>query len=210
MKSAPPERSWPVRPVIGPNLGPVIGLAGLFLTMAFALVPSMVPATAVAQQSKVYETVSEPKLKPGMEIPEPTGPVVLTVSGRIKSAKPVHFDLAMLESLGLIRFTTPTSWTTEPATFEGVLLSALLDVVGPDPAATSLKLIAHNDFESPAPIEDGRKWPVMLALKRDGEYMSRRDRGPVWMVYPQHAYPELGQREYFSRWVWQLKAITVE
>ena len=91
-----------------------------------------------------------------------------------------------------------------------MLLSSLLDVVGADPAATSLKLTALNDFESPAPIADGRKWPVMLALKRDGEYMSRRERGPIWMIYPQHAYPELGQREYLSRWVWQLKAITVE
>ena len=178
--------------------------------MTLALVSSAFPTAANAQPSKDYEAVSEATLKPGMAIPEPTGPVVLTVSGRIRSGKPVRFDLATLESLGLIRFTTPTNWTTEPATFEGVLLSALLDVVGADPAATTLNLTALNDFESPAPIADGRKWPVMLALKRDGEYMSRRDRGPIWMIYPQHAYPEVGQREYFSRWVWQLKAIAVE
>jgi len=198
----PPELSWPVRPVVR--------LAALLLTMALALVSSAISTAANAQPSKDYESVSEAMLKPGMAIPEPAGPVILTVSGRIKSGKPVRFDLATLESLGLIRFTTLTSWTTEPAAFEGVLLSALLDVVGADPAATSLNLIALNDFESPAPITDGRKWPVMLALKRDGEYMSRRDRGPIWMIYPQHAYPEVGQREYFSRWVWQLKAITVE
>jgi hypothetical protein len=202
MKSLPPKASRPARPFIR--------IAAVLLTMALALVSSAIPTAANAQPSKDYEAVSEASLKPGMAIPEPTGPVVLTVSGRINSGKPVHFDLATLESLGLIRFTTLTSWTTEPAAFEGVLLSALLDVVGADPAATSLDLIALNDFESPAPIADGRKWPVMLALKRDGEYMSRRDRGPVWVIYPQHAYPELGQREYISRWVWQLKAITVK
>jgi len=180
------------------------------LASAFAIAPTLTPGAAEARASKDYDTVSEATLKPGMAIPEPTGPVVLTVDGRIKSAKPVRFDVATLEALGLIRFTTPTAWTTEPAAFEGVLLSSLLDVVWADPAATSLKLTALNDFESPAPIADGRKWPVMLALKRDGEYMSRRDRGPVWMIYPQHAYPETGQREYYSRWVWQLKAITVE
>jgi hypothetical protein len=189
---------------------PVIRLAVLLLTLTIALVSSALPTAANAQPSKDYEAVTEATLKPGMAIPEPTGPVILTVGGRIKSGKPVRFDLATLESLGLIRFTTMTSWTTEPAAFEGVLLSALLDVVGADAAATSLNLIALNDFESPAPIGDSRKWPVMLALKRDGEYMSRRDRGPIWIIYPQHVYPELGQREYFSRWVWQLKAITVE
>jgi hypothetical protein len=190
---------------------PASRLSTLFLTLALAAASvAALPTAAGAQSSKAYQTITEPGLKPGMEIPEPAGPVVLTVNGRIRSAKPVRFDLATLESLGLIRFTTPTNWTKEPATFEGVLLSALLDVVGADPAATSLKLTALNDYENPAPIADGRKWPVMLALKREGEYMSRRDRGPIWMIYPQHAYPEVGQREYLSRWVWQLKAITVE
>jgi hypothetical protein len=202
MKSMPPEVPKPA--------GSVIRLAALGLTLTLALVSSALPIAANAQPSKDYEAVTEATLKPGMAIPEPTGPVLLTVSGRIKSGKPVRFDLATLESLGLIRFTTMTSWTTEPAAFEGVLLSALLDVVGADAAATSLNLTALNDFESPAPIYDSRKWPVMLALKRDGEYMSRRDRGPIWIIYPQHVYPELGQREYFSRWVWQLKAVTVE
>jgi hypothetical protein len=202
MKSLSPRASRRARPVIC--------LAAVFLTMALGLVSFTIPTAANAEPSKDYEVVSEAKLKPGMAIPEPTGPVVLTVSGRIKSGKPVRFDLATLESLGLIRYTTLTAWTTEPAAFEGVLLSSLLDIVGADPAATSLNLTALNDYEIPAPIADGRKWPVMLALKRDGEYMSRRDRGPVWMIYPQHAYPEVGQREYLSRWVWQLKAITVE
>jgi hypothetical protein len=193
-----------------PSFRPVSGLAAFLLTLVLVVAPAALAVAAEAQSSKVYQTITEPSLTPGMEIPEPTGPVVLTVNGRIKSAKPVRFDLATLESLGLIRFTTPTNWTKEPATFEGVLLSALLDVVGADPSAKSLTLTALNDYESPAPIADGRRLPVMLALKREGEYMSRRDRGPIWMIYPQHAYPEVGQREYLSRWVWQLKAITVE
>mgnify|MGYP002714997180 CR=1 FL=1 len=120
------------------------------------------------------------------------------------------FDLPALESLGLVRFTTLTSWTVEPSVFEGVLLSSLLEAVGADPAAATLRLIALNEFESTTPAADARTWPVMLALKRDGEYMSRRDRGPVWVIYPQHAFPELGQRDYLSRWVWQLKSIMVE
>jgi len=204
MKLPLPKPSMPARLTAG------LQTAGL-LTMVIALALSpMLPAAAGAQSSKLYETVGEATLKPGMAIPEPSGPVILTVDGKIRSGKPVRFDLATLESLGLIRFTTPTNWTAQPSTFEGVPLSALLDAVGVDPKATTLNLTALNDFESPAPIVDARKWPVMLALKRDGEYMSRRERGPVWVIYPQHAYPELGQREYLSRWVWQLKAITVE
>ena len=175
--------------------------------------PGPLPRLHSRERSAVQglRVVSEATLKPGMAIPEPAGPVILTVSGRIKSGKPVRFDLATLESLGLIRFTTLTSWTDGAG---GVRRGAAVGPAGcrrgrsrrhvPEPYRRSTISKARR------PIADGRKWPVMLALKRDGEYMSRRDRGPIWMIYPQHAYPELGQREYFSRWVWQLKAITVE
>jgi hypothetical protein len=169
------------------------------------------PDHVAAQPSlPVYESVTEPTMKPGMIIPDPKGPVILTVSGRIGPGKQIRFDLPTLESLGIVRFTTLTSWTLGPSVFEGVLLSSLLEAVGADPAATTLMLTALNDFETPIPIADARTWPVMLALKRDGEYMLRRDRGPIWVVYPQHAFPELGHRDFMSRWVWQLKAITVE
>jgi hypothetical protein len=160
--------------------------------------------------ASVYETVSEPSLKPGMEIPAPKGPTVLKVSGRIRGGKEIAFDLQTLEKLGIIRYTTLTSWTKDPATFDGVPLSTLLDVVGADPGASTMVVTALNDFKSAIPISDARTWPVMLALKENGQYLSRRERGPLWVVYPQHAYPDLGKREYLSRWVWQLASIQVE
>jgi hypothetical protein len=186
-------------------------LAATILACAIAGGFAAAPEHAAAQPpSPVYESVTEPTLKRGMAIPDPKGPVILTVGGRIELGKGIRFDLPTLESLGVVRFTTPTSWTVDPSVFEGVLLSSLLDAVGADPAATTLTLTALNDFESPIPVADAHTWPVMLALKRDGEYMLRRDRGPIWVVYPQHAFPELGHRDFMSRWVWQLKAITVE
>jgi len=118
--------------------------------------------------------------------------------------------MASLEKLGMVRFTTSTSWTEKPIEFEGVLLSSLLDYVKADPAATQLTLTALNDYQSSAPIEDSSIWPVILAVKENGKYMSIRERGPIWIVYPQHAFPELGQREFLSRWVWQLKEIIVQ
>lgn len=159
-----------------------------------------------------YEIVREPTLMPGDSIPAPTGPVVLEVTGRIKAGTggAVRFDMPTLERLGVVRFTTRTEWTESPITFDGILLSRLLDVVGADPEATSLVLTALNDYHASMPISDARQWPVILAIKEDGAYMSLRKHGPIWVVYPQHAYPELDSRKYLSRWVWQLAVITVE
>jgi hypothetical protein len=159
-----------------------------------------------------YEVVREPTLMPGDPIPEPTGPVVLEVTGRIKAGEngTVRFDMATLERIGLVRFATTTAWTEEPVTFDGVLLSRMLEVVGADPNAASLVLTALNDYHASMPISDARQWPVILAIKENGDYMSMRRHGPIWVVYPQHAYPELNSRKYVSRWVWQLARITVE
>jgi hypothetical protein len=165
------------------------------------------PAAGAAD---VYEVVSQPSLKAGEPIPAPTGPVVLRVRGRIAGGQEIAFDMATLERLGVVRFTTPTSWTDKPVTFDGVLLSKLLELVGADAGATTLTMVALNDYQAPVPIEDAHKWPVILATKENGAYMPVREHGPLWVVYPQHAYPELGGRDYVSRWVWQLASITVQ
>jgi hypothetical protein len=60
------------------------------------------------------------------------------------------------------------------------------------------------------PISDAADYPVILAIKENGQYMSVRERGPLWVVYPQDAFPEVGRREFLSRWVWQLAEIAVE
>lgn len=180
---------------------------------AFLAVLALLGQTApVSAQSVAYEIVRKQTLMPGDPIPKPAGPTVLRVTGRIAAGDKggVAFDLPTLERLGVVRFTTSTNWTEAEVVFEGVLLSRILEVAGAKADATRLILTALNDYSIPIPISDARNWPVILAFKENGAYMSVRERGPLWVVYPQHAYPELGSREYLSRWVWQLAKITVE
>jgi hypothetical protein len=182
---------------------------GIFAAAAACAVLSFSPAIA---DTAAYEVVSQPTWQPGMAIPAPKGPIVLRISGKIAAASngEVAFDLAGLESLGLIRYTTPTNWTESPTTFEGVLLSKVLEAIGADPSATTLTMVALNDYKAPVPLEDAHKWPVMLALKENGKYMTARDHGPIWVVYPQHTDADLGNYEMSARWVWQLGAIDVQ
>ena len=183
------------------------------LKAAAAGVLMLSQSVAPVAGSAVYDVVSEPTLRAGAPIPAPTGEVVLRVRGLIQAAPgadEIAFDMPTLERLGLVRFTTTTSWTEGPVTFEGVLLSSLLDVVGADRSATTLVLTALNDYAASIPASDAKTWPVMLAVKENGQYMSPREHGPMWVVYPQHAFPELGRRDFLSRWVWQLAQITVQ
>jgi len=137
---------------------------------------------------------------------------VLTVRGRFGLAHAeagVTFDIPTLERLGLIRFTTTTAWTDGLITFEGVLLSRLLEVLAVPSDVTELAMTALNDYQVVIPVVDVHTWPVMIALKRDGQYMSVRNKGPLWVVYPRHAFPELAQAKHNSKWIWQLKEMVI-
>ena len=46
---------------------------------------------------------------------------------------------------------------------------------------------------------------MILALKRDGEYMTVRA-GPIFIVYPFDSNPDLKVQKYYSRSVWQVAA----
>ena len=185
----------------------------LALSVLLLVLPRVSLCTyAVHPASTVYDVVSPGTLQPGILVPPPTEPVVLTVRGRLGltyAEAGVIFDIPTLERLGLIRFTTPTAWTDGLITFEGVLLSRLLEVLAVPDNVVELAMTALNDYQVSIPAADVRTWPVIIALKRDGQYMSVRNKGPLWVVYPRHAFPELEQAKHNSKWIWQLKEIVI-
>jgi len=164
------------------------------LSLSAALIGLVLSATAAAAGS----------------LPAPTGPVVLTVTGKISETSGpgvAEFDMAALEALPGRVTRTETPWTKGTTTFEGPLGSALLDRVGA--TGTSLHVVALNDYAVDVPVEDLRKWPVILALKNNGKPMSVRDKGPIFIIYPFDVDPSLRNERIFSRSVWQVKSIEV-
>ena len=144
------------------------------------------------------------------EMRAPSGPVVLPVSGAITQTNAsgvAKFDLDMLEALASRKTTTKTPWTEGTPTFEGPLGSALLEAVGA--SGQVLVVTALNDYSAEIPVEDFKKWPVILATKRDGERMPIRDKGPLFVIYPFDVDESLYSEIYFNRSVWQVKSIEV-
>jgi hypothetical protein len=134
----------------------------------------------------------------------------LTVSGKIAGAEKgsVTFDRAQLEALGTVSFTTSTPWYNEKVTFEGVPLAALMKSV--DAKGDRLVATALNDYSAELPMTDVVKYNPILALKRDGQYMPIRDKGPLFIVYPYDSRPELKAQQFYSRSVWQVARIEVK
>jgi hypothetical protein len=144
-------------------------------------------------------------------LPMPAGRPILTVSGAItisNQSGEAIFDRAMLEGLGLDQITTSTPWNSGPVRFEGVPLELLMQMLG----ATGTSVIAYalNDFTTKIPISDFKRFHPILALKRNGEYMPVRDKGPLFIVYPFDSDQELKQQIYYNRSAWQIARLVVE
>ena len=160
-----------------------------------------------------YTSVPDQTLAAGDAIPTPSGRKILTVTGNISGANmdgAAVFDAATLERIAVVQYTTETAWSDNPITFDGVLLSAVLDVIGADSGTSSLKITALNDYAIEVPIDDAREGPTLLALKADGKYMSVRDKGPLWLVYPRHMNAQFGNDKYNARWIWQIATTEVQ
>src|SRR3954452_20133468 len=134
---------------------------------------------------------------------------ILTVSGKIAASDgSKQFDREALERLGMVSFETKTPWYDGPVRFEGVPLAKLMAEVGAK--GDRIQAVALNDYSSEIPIEDVAKYNVILALKRNGEYMPVRDKGPLFVIYPFESDPELKSQKFYSRSVWQVKALLVK
>jgi hypothetical protein len=144
------------------------------------------------------------------ELPRPGGEVVLSVTGNIahtNSATGAEFDMAMLERLGSTKLRTSTPWTEGEPAFEGVSMRDLLEFVGA--RGNTVRAIALNDYVFDIAMSDFQDYRVVLAWAMNGQALSSRDKGPLWIVYPLDEFSGRRKQEMELRMVWQLVEIEV-
>jgi hypothetical protein len=142
---------------------------------------------------------------------KPAGRVILTVTGSIANVNgegKVELDAAALAQIGTARVQTSTPWTDGRPEFEGVLMRDLMERLGA--SGTTVTVVALNDYKMQIPVADFAKYPVLLALKMNGEALRVRDKGPLWLIYPQDDFTELQNKPTQAKWVWQIKQMRFE
>lgn len=152
--------------------------------------------------------VSTPAL--GEPLAAPAGEVILTVTGAIvehNQGDAAVFDLDALRALGEDSFTTTTIWTEGEKTFTGISLLRLMQRLGAE--GTQMEARALNDYSINIPMSDAVEGGPILAYEMDGDVMSVRDKGPIWLVYPYDLDNKYQSEIYFSRSIWQLSDIKI-
>ena len=145
------------------------------------------------------------------ELPAATGDVVLTISGAIKNQNAdgsVQLDRATLEVMRTVEFETTTVWQDGAQRFTGVPLMEILTLAGSD-AADTISAIALNDYQVTIPVSSIEEDVPIVAYLMNGEMMSPRDKGPLWIVYPYDSDEKYRNEVTYSRSIWQLDRLNV-
>lgn len=171
--------------VLRSTLGAILGAVAL---AAFAAAPALA------------QPLAKPKDRPLLEV---TGKIKVTNDG-----EKATFDLALLESIGVVKTKTSTAWTEGTPQFEGIMLKTLLERLGA--SGDAVIAVALNDYKVEIPIADFQRYPVILAYRMNGELLKVREKGSLWIIYPQDDFPALKNKETQSKWVWQVKELRVK
>lgn len=140
----------------------------------------------------------------------PAGEVVLTVGGQIthkNSAEAALFDLQMLRDLGAVQIETTTIWTVGPQVFEGVPLTRLIEVLGAEGSVIAAS--ALNEYTVEIPLSDAIPGGPILAYAQNGEALSVREKGPLWVIYPYDTRADYQSETIYARSIWQVKRMEI-
>lgn len=144
-------------------------------------------------------------------LPQPTGRIILTISGNIaktNNGDKAEFDLEMLHALGTRALSMTTSWTDGTQEFSGVLMRHLMAAVGA--RGKTVEAVALNDYTYSIEMEDFSLYPVIVATKLNRKLLRIRDKGPLWIIYPLDTFSEEQKDSIELRMVWQLRQLIVK
>ncbi|MEL6679540.1 MAG: molybdopterin-dependent oxidoreductase [Pseudomonadota bacterium] len=143
-------------------------------------------------------------------LPTPTGEVLLTVRGVLGTTNGngmARFDREMLEGMPQKTVTTSTIWTEGVNAFTGVSLKTLLDALQTE--GTHIRATALNDYSVTIPFSDATAEGPILATRLNGETISQRTKGPIWIVYPYDSGAQYRTETIHTRSIWQLDRMEI-
>lgn len=117
----------------------------------------------------------------------------------------VVFDLARLDKLPQVDVVTSTQWTEGTLTFSGPALAAVLADAGLPMAPVDA--VATNGYAVKLTFPPGDELIAIVATRIDGEPIDRRDKGPLWVIYPYDSDDAYRTAEVFAQSIWHLERL---
>lgn len=132
--------------------------------------------------------------------------VELVLSRGPGNAETLDMTAKDLADLPQVTVVTQNEFTDGKVSFRGPLMRDVLERLALD-HVDAVRFYAANDYYVDIPTSDFQKYDVILATEADGKPLSRRDKGPLWLMYPISDHSELQDQLYIRRLIWQVVRI---
>lgn len=132
---------------------------------------------------------------------------ILTVAGPGLPSNGVKMTMAEIEALPQKVFRTTTVWTEGQHEFSGVAVKTLLESAGLK--GNEVQARALNAYVATIPMDEITDEAPIIATRIDGQHFPRREKGPLWIVYPYDKDPAYQTDTTYGRSLWQLESLTV-
>jgi hypothetical protein len=118
----------------------------------------------------------------------------------------LDLSLKQLEELPQVTVATENEFSDGMVSYRGPLVRDVLAELGLDKLET-VRFVAANDYYVDVPTQDFRDYDAILAMEADGKPLSRREKGPLWLMYPISDHAALKDPIYLRRLIWQVVRI---
>ena len=114
-------------------------------------------------------------------------------------------DLSLddLEALPQTTVATENEFSDGVVSYRGPLVRDVLALSGLE-GLDEVRFTAANDYFVDIPTSDFTAYDAILAMEADGNRLSRREKGPLWLMYPISDHTELRDPIYMRRLIWQV------
>ncbi|MFM5176220.1 hypothetical protein ACEUAO_12535 [Aeromonas caviae] len=120
----------------------------------------------------------------------------------------ITLDEAALAALPQVEFETATPWTLGTHRYRGPTLKSVLAQQQVD-SASAIDVVALNGYQQRVDLSLFAKVPLTLVRYQDDKPLTRRNKGPLWLLVPLSAHPDMDVSAIHNNMVWQVIRIEV-
>lgn len=137
----------------------------------------------------------------------------LVIEGETATAKPVTLNWQQIKDLATDNIdTVDANNITTPSKvfkFTGIQVITLLKKFGNLTGITEITFICFDAYQVTVKIEDLLKYPIILAVAKDGQPIAREQGGPIYLVFPYTQYPQIKKEYNEGMWAFYVTHIII-
>ncbi len=136
----------------------------------------------------------------------PDGSAKIRLSGKVAHDVDTRPTIKQIESAGLVTIQAYNPYDKKTDSYSGVWLDQLVKKFS-RPGIKSVTTIAIDDYEAEFLADEWGQAKILLATRKNGEYIGYEQKGPLRVIYPDYDPDKQFYQESLAKWVWMINKI---